>query len=528
MATIITTNGKTHMLKPKTKTILNIINNPNIKSITKLEPGILDVYIENNANLVDINLGRRGLRNLHIIDNPLLTSVQAMPITQSVIIKDNPLIDYDTLNAEFMKFTSIVTYMPYVEIVKPIEKCDSTVDITNATFTNNENSRQVYPEYLKTPTNNKFIIHNEYYNNKMYPIITIPKGMMLYTYTQLYDTADTLSNIYNISVDSCEKYENELKFFYSVPYGARFGIDGRYNHCHIVVLTEDIRLLCMVSPVPQNMNTFYDTEKNPVNTPSCIYYDKEISFPCENYDHDLCLQTEFRVAMNLQGYINIDVDDSMSDGHHWKEAYGNVAYHDIIKEYLLGSCISSAISTDSNYSYINKIYSISAPKNTVFGLPQIAICPLKTRVFDKPRNCKTFMKKAQRMKYIFDNYNYYLIDTCLIEDIEQTLDNFKADIIQNKQYPLFYMLNTHRDPSYIHWKHVGNTTLEDFDYMHTYINNEVGCVFESVAFHVKMDGGTRKTVLKRKNKTRKMPRDKSVCPFVFKKTSFGMPIMYLK
>lgn len=29
------------------------------------------------------------------------------------------------------------------------------------------------------------------------------------------------------------------------------------------------------------------------------------------------------------------------------------------------------------------------------------------------------------------------------------------------------MLNTHREPSYMHWKHIGNTALEDFDYMHT-------------------------------------------------------------
>jgi hypothetical protein len=105
---------------------------------------------------------------------------------------------------------------------------------------------------------------------------------------------------------------------------------------------------------------------------------------------------------------------------------------------------------------------------------------------------------------------------------------FKADIIQNKQYPLFYMLNTHRNPSYMHWKSVGNTTLEDFDYLHTYNNNEVGCVFESVAFNTKLDGGTRKTLSKRKNKTRKQLRTKTICPFIFKKTSFGMPIMYLK
>lgn len=522
MATVITTLGKTKTLTPHTKTILKISNNSNIKSIIRLEPSILDVFIEDNANLVEINLGRRGLRNLHIINNPLLTSVQALPITQSVIIKDNPLVNYDTLNAEFMKFPTIVSYMPHVEIVKSINKCDSTLDIANATFTNNAENRQT-EQFSNTQSNNTFIIHNEFYNGKAYPIITIPKGMMLYTYTYLHDTNDTLSNIYNI--DSYHNYESELKFFYSVPYGARFGIDGKYNHCHIVVLTDDIRLLCMISPAPQNMDTFMYPERNPVNTPSCIYYDKNISFPCENYEHDLCLQIEFRVAMNLQGYINIDVDDSMSkarlvpsrcaNGTNWKEAYGNVVYYDIIKEYLIGSCISSAISTDSNYSYINKIYSINTPANTVFGLPQIALCPLKTTVFDKPRKYQTFMKKAQRMKYVFNNYNYYLIDTCLIEDIEPTLEKFKADIIQNKQYPLFYMLNTHRNPSYMHWKSVGNTTLEDFDYLHTYNNNEVGCVFESVAFNTKLDGGTRKTLSKRKNKTRKQLRTKTICPFIF-------------
>jgi hypothetical protein len=119
MATVITTLGKTKTLKPHTKTILKITNNPNIKSIIRIEPSILDVFIEDNANLVDINLGRRGLRNLHIINNPLLTSVQALPITQSVIIKDNPLVNYDTLINRIQNCPIINKYMPYIEIINP-------------------------------------------------------------------------------------------------------------------------------------------------------------------------------------------------------------------------------------------------------------------------------------------------------------------------------------------------------------------------------------------------------------------------
>lgn len=522
MTTIITTNGDTILFQSEYKTKLKIINNPDIQSIIKLAPSILDVHVENNVNLVSIKLNNRGLRNLHIVNNPILTFIQAVPITQSVTIKDNPQINYDILREEILGFPTTVEYMPHIEIIKPLNKCNPTLHINDAIFTNNEETRQVSPDYLNN--SNQFIIHNEYYDGRAYPIITIPKGMLLYTYTHLNDSEEILPNIYNI--DSYDNYENELKFFYSVPYGAQFGIEGKYNHCHIVVLTADVRLLCMLSPAPQNMETFMFPERNPVNTPQCIYYDKDVSFPCELYDHDLCFQKEFRVAMNLQGYINIDIDDSMSNGSYWKQAYDYVKYRDIIKDYLLGSCISSAMTSTSNYNYINRIYSMNTPPNTVFGLPQIVLCPLKTQLFDQPRDYNTYLQKAKKMKYIFDNFNYYLIDSCLIEDIETTIEQLKSDIVQNKQYPLFYMLNTHKDPAYTHWKNVGPLTVEDVDYLQTYQNNVVGCAFETIAYNIKMDGGTARKSLKRRNKTHKKMKTREKCPLVFKKTSFGMPIMY--
>ncbi len=49
---------------------------------------------------------------------------------------------------------------------------------------------------------------------------------------------------------------------------------------------------------------------------------------------------------------------------------------------------------------------------------------------------------------------------------------------------------------------------------------------ETIAYNIKMDSGTARKSLKHQNKTHKNMKTKDKCQFVFKKTSFGMPIMY--
>ena len=538
MATVIDITGETYTITPdpKTKSRISIVNNNNIKEIVGIKSTILDVIIEDNPNLETIRMNKSVLRTLHITDNPILKFVQAIPITQLVIIKDNPLLDYDELFLQFSEFPVVKTYVPIIEITKPEIKCDKSLNIKDVEFVNNSETRNKSPDYLNTE--NQFKIHNEYYDGRAYPIITIPKGMMLYTYTNIEDGIDLFANIYN--TNSYDNYENEIKFFYSVPYGAKLGIDGKYNHCNIVVLTADVRLLCLLSPAPQNMETMMFPSKNGVNDKmgkTCIFYSSDITHPCELYHHDLCLQKEFRSVMNLQGYINIDVEDSMSNGEAWKKTYENPKYVDIIKEYLQGSCISSAKISESNYSYINNLFSLRMPPNTLFGLPQIALCPIKTHLFGKPHKYiyekfmpKNWKRKPFMEKFIFENFNYYMVDSCPIEEIEETIEKFKADIVQNRQYHLFYLLNTYKDPAYLYWKNIGPITVEDVDYLFTYNNsNVVGCVFETVSFNILLHtGGTKKRKTKKCiTKKRIKLKDKSN-PFVFTRTSFGMPIMYRK
>ena len=531
MATVIDITGKTYTINPQKKTIISIVNNVNIKEILTIKSNILDVVIEDNPNLETIRMNNSVLRTLQITGNPILKFVQAIPITNLVIIKDNPLLDYDELFLQFSEFPIVKIYIPNIEITKPETKCHKSLNIKDIEFENNSETRKKSPDFLNTE--NQFIIHNECYDGRAYPIITIPKGMLLYTYTNIEHGIDLFANIYN--TNNYDNYENEIKFFYSVPYGAKLGIDGKYNHCNIVVLTADVRLLCLLSPAPQNMETMMFPSKNGVIDKTgkpCVLYSSDITHPCELYDHDLCLQKKFRMVMNLQGYINIDIEDSMSNGDAWKNVYGNAKYVDIIKEYLQGSCISSTRISESNYKYINNIYSLRIPQNTLFGLPQIALCPLKNHLFDEPHKYiyekflpKNLKRKALMEKFIFKNFNYYMVDSCPIEEIEETLDMLKNDIVQNRQYHLFYLLNTYKDPSFIHWKNVGPITTEDVDYLFTYNNNTVGCAFETVSFG-SLSGGKTCKIGKRKTTTRKRIKNKDTTQFVFTRTSFGMPIMY--
>ena len=537
MATYIDINGNTQHLQTTSKKLL-IENNPDIREIVKIQ-NFSSIEIHNNPNLERIQFGERCAMILGITGNPKLSFVQAIPVGLSVEIHDNPQLNHSEL---FVKFADASGKMkPYINIYDSKNTCDETTDIENVIFESNTTKYSTSPDFLKTTTN-PYMIHYEYYDGKAYPIITIPKGTILYTYTYIDEKTHILDNLYNIN--EYANYENELKFFYSVPYGSKFGIEGKYNYCHIVALTAEMRLLCMISPAPQTMENMFDQINNPT-TNECgeQYYDSSTTFPCDNFEHDLCISREFMETMNVQGYINIDKDDSISNGPDWLKNIDNRKNSLFIKDYIMGSCISSSFVEKSNYSHINRIFSIETPANTLYGLPQIVLCPIKTilfgqdhkPLFDEYNAIKYKRRTTSNLHFWFQNYNYFHIDSCPIEDIKNTVDKFKADIVQNRQYHLFYMLNTYRDIDYDKWKWIEHIQFSDIDYLSDYENNIQGCAFETISYHILKDGehiwdrqiaGTRRKI--KKKGTRKKSKKQTKDLWVFERSSFGMPIMYAK
>ena len=184
------------------------------------------------------------------------------------------------------------------------------------------------PKILSNENNNPYIIHYETFNGYEYPIVTLPKGTMLYTYaffdnnnnnnklnynlgkaflynttvptyntntnsknTNSKNTNNTNTNSKNINskntnskntnskntnskntnnnnkynfYDLSQYVETDFKFFNPIPY-AEEGIVGRtYNYCNIVVLTEDIRIMALLVPAPHNKNNMSNPFINPV------------------------------------------------------------------------------------------------------------------------------------------------------------------------------------------------------------------------------------------------------------------------
>lgn len=536
MATYIDINGNTQHLQSTSKNLI-IENNPDIKEIISTQ-NFSHIQINNNPNLERIRFGQRAVMMLLITGNPKLTFVQSIPVGLSVDIYENPLLNHSELFVKFANASSKVP--PYINIHDFKDTCDETTDIENVLFESNSPERSESPDFLKKTTN-PYMVHYKYYDGKAYPIITIPKGTILYTYTYIDEKTHILDNLYNIN--EYANYEKELKFFYSVPYGSKFGIDGKYNYCHIVALTAEMRLLCMVSPAPQTMENMFDQDNNP-STNDCgeQYYDSSVTFPCELFEHDLCISREFMEAMNVQGYINVDKEDSISNGTVWDKNINNRDYSVFMKDYIMGSCVSSTFVKESNYNNINRVFSIETPANTLYGLPQIVLCPIKTILFGEDHtplydeyNSIKYKRIALKNRFFFKNYNYFHIDSCLIEDIKKTVEKFKTDIVQNRQYHLFYLLNTHRDIDYDKWKWIEHIRFTDIDYLSDYENEVQGCAFETIGYHILKDGeqvwdrqiaGTRRKI--RKKGTRRRAQQRSKNSWVFERSSFGMPIMYAK
>jgi hypothetical protein len=529
MATYIDINGNTQHLKTTSK-ILLIENNPDIREIVRTQH-IAMIEINNNPNLERIRFGQQGVITLGITGNPKLTFVQTIKVGLSVEIYDNPLLNHIELFVKFADASGKIK--PHINIHDSKDICDETTDIENVMFESNSSERFESPDFLKKTTN-PYMVHYEYYDGKAYPIITIPKGTILYTYTYIDEKTHILDNLYNIN--EYANYEKELKFFYSVPYGSA---DGEYNYCQIVALTAEMRLLCMVSPAPQTMENMFDQVNNP-STNECgeQYYDSSVTFPCELYDHDFCINREFMEAMNVQGYINIVRETT--DYSAKLTPYDPIplsAFGLQVRPWLYkkgGIIREPSVLLESKYNYINRIFSIETPANTLYGLPQIVLCPIKTILFGedhaplyhKYNEIKYKRRTTSNLHFWFQNYNYFHIDSCLIEDIKKTVEKFKTDIVQNRQYHLFYLLNTHRDIDYDKWKWIEHIRFNEQEYTVSLEVLPFGMGLKGNDEFPLQIAGTRRKI--RKKGTRRKARQRPKNSWVFERSSFGMPIMYAK
>jgi hypothetical protein len=581
----VDSNGTEHHLVNNSK-FLNINNNDEIIQIIGFSNKIKYIVISNNKNLKSIINFPLKLTELHIINNNELDTLHIPKITTQLEIYNNPkltnideIIDNYKKTEHYKKFFHKIVTEPYdsddeesISIISELNKEDLIID--DWLFTTNVDDYKTSPNFLKN--NDKHLISYKDYNGYFYPIITIPKGTILYTYGKGNNISlkDKYHNIYNLEEGT--EFESQLKFFYPLPYAAELGINSNYNICNIVTTNNDIQLICLLSPAPQSNETLRLYSKNKVvneQFENINYYNNNLTLKCETYDHDLCINLKMMKEMNIQGYICISEEDSISHGKKWyknmdKEGMKN--YAEFIEEYLFNSCLSSIYKENNNLNYINENLNIKIPdniQNRMFGIPEIVIVPLKTEYFYNINQDKIletfhdiikddeFNNSESKIFNIFKNmFNYQVLEICALSELKDYLEKIENNILSNKQYNGFQLFSEELVIKEISTNlHYDKLNFDDVNYVLSYLNKNKKnpyCAFETIGYHLlkNQTGGKRKTFKNTKpllKKTRSIQKYKKRSLFtkssrkvinitggenntkiIFEKTKGGIPIVY--
>lgn len=514
--------------------ILHINEENDIVKIIKFSKKLKTIIISNNNKLTTISSFPKTLKELHVINNENLESIYIPNIHEKFIIYNNPkLLNIDDLIDEYKSTTFYKSYYP--DIITEEESDDEStfsiglelnkedLQIDDWIFTTNVEEYKSSPLFLHNDS--KYLISNREYNGYVYPVITIPKGTILYTYGKgnNINLKDKYHNLYNLEEGT--EFESQLKFFYPVPYAAKLGIDVDYNICNIVVTNHDIQILCLISPAPQSNETLRLCSENKVineKFEDVNYYDNEFTIPCETYDHDLCINVKMMKDMNIQGYICISNDDSISNGETWyrnmdKESMKH--YKAYIEEYIFNSCLSSIYKKNNNIDFINEKLKLNLPENIkhrMFGIPEIVLVPLKTeyffsidqekilKAFHSIKNDEEFKNKDSEINNIFKNmFNYQVINICDLPDLKDYIEKIETNILTNKQCQTLQLFSDELVIKEIstHLRYE-KLNFDDVNYTLSYLKqNEKNpfCAFETIGYHLLQGqhGGKRKTLRKR-------------------------------
>lgn len=579
-------NDNTKTLDDNNSKNLYVINREDIVTILRFSKKIKNVVIEDNKNLKSIIKFPDILNELRIINNEILESIYIPNVSIKIEIYNNPKLK--NIEELIEKYTKTMFYnTKFTEIkTEPDESDDDTsiaigseldkedLQIEEWTFTTNVDEYKSSPSFLRNES--KFLISYKDYKGYSYPIITIPKGTILYNYGKGNNITlkDKYHNIYNLEKE--QPFENQLKFFYPVPYAANLGIDTKYNICNIVVTNNDIQLICLLSPAPQSNETLRLYSKHKVINEMIEgynYYENGLTKKCEAFEHDLCLNLQMMKEMNVQGYICISKQDSISNGETWYKNMDNESmknYKEYIEEYLLSSCLTSIYRENNNLNYINEKLNLKIPenlKNRMFGVPEIVIVPLKTeyfyniaqdkvlKTFDNIKSDKEFEYKESEINNIFKNiFNYQVLEICDLTDLKSCIEKIEHNILSNKQCQILQLFSPELVIKEISTNlRYEKPNFDDVNYILSYLNENTKnpyCAFETVRYHVldKSSYGKRKTVKnikKKNNKSRVIRKYKKTNLFttsdrktikitgggyntkiIFERTKCGIPIAY--
>lgn len=283
--------------------------------------------------------------------------------------------------------------------IQPQDRTALKINELHQQFSSNNTTINNIHEYIDDRMIEKetrpYLIHyesDEFEPDLKYPVITLLKGTLLFTarsksganelesFEHLYKIAtnDTLSSYME------DDFKNVLTYFFPVPYMSSI-VSTEFKRLDMVVLTEDVKLLCLISPSTVNRGHksimererlldndgeyYYDYNKDKTEYPSM--------FPCKDRNYDFCMSTDLIETLQLNGYIALTYCDTPSDIDKMKivEKIIDDVFMNMKNSLLyMSSCFNNEIYEPRNKSLGNSFIDKMIDCRT-FGIPEIVLIP---------------------------------------------------------------------------------------------------------------------------------------------------------
>jgi len=378
------------------------------------------------------------------------------------------------------------------------------------------NTKQYINDSILYNQHNPYLVHYETFGGISYPIISILKGTVLFTART--NKSESLNKSYfhlyklhgnpTINEYVSNDFANTFTYFFPTPFMADV-IKPYFKTMDMVVLSKDVRLLCLITPSPIERGIKDNTVKKTVINPNDKkqYYNDDSMKSCKDRNYDICLSKDLIYGLKLNGYIAIAHMDSFAVSQNiskvWPFHMGNFTSSLL----YLSSCFNNAIYQKRpplGSRFIDKMVA----KRT-YGIPEIVLIPYDIHTNSDPATYKSIYSIFDKIP-MSDTVNSHFIfkyvahvdgdeTTSIMENpsiiVCKKMGNLLRDFAPrlSKSLQCFPLLNVlkdkidHRKMDYIvDYERRDTIPFEDIAFTHSYLPGSTSkCAFETVYFYEK-------------------------------------------
>ncbi len=439
-------------------------------------------------------------------NNSNLNSTSTSNVLSPIIYKSYKDMYYDEVHDKFAKLMFPFEANPETIIGKPLYINDKIL-------------------YNQT---NPYVVHYETINGGVYPIVTILKGTMLFTGRANISTNLTDSYFYLYKLNDSPTlakyskldYAKALTYFFPFPYLSNV-ISSDHKTLDMVVLTKDIRLLCLISPSPlergfkdMNNQMLYNDFEGKDSTGS---HNRMIN-SCLDRKYDLCIDQKLVSDLKLNGYIGIAYQDSFTT--HLGYPSLNEIFNTLPNSFdllLQACCFNNAVYPEkfSSNTFLKEILN-----SRTIGIPEIVLIPYDIHTYPDAQEYANIYNSFRTTKTNNIDHSHFIFRHECHVDGKNSIDLAKK--MEEKliaEYPLgnvigkslqappliTVLLSDVESDKQDYVKHDTQFTFEEVNFINSYLNPPISkCAFELKIFYdmleqTNISGGKKRRQTKRKH-----------------------------